>query len=114
MADALDDHTRISTGLDTWVRTVGADQWATRCPSWPDWDVRTPVAHVIGSHHHMLSTLGRQHADPAPDADLSAAWAQAGAAVLAALDDPATAGWADSLTRSNHRPVTPVVARHRR
>lgn len=53
--------------------------------------MRTLVTHVIGNHHHMLGTLGEQHADDPADLDLPAAWVQARASVLAALSDPATA-----------------------
>lgn len=91
MDDALDQYTRVSAGFDARVRGVRDDQWMLNCPTCPDWDVRALVGHVVGNHHRMLETVGRQPSEDLTETDPQAAWSQARAAVLTAVGDPAVA-----------------------
>lgn len=90
MSDALDRYTRASEGFETRLRGVGPDQWTASTPC-EDWNVRALVAHLIGSHHLMLSTLGQSHDTPGDDDDLLSIWSTTRTAVLDALGDEATA-----------------------
>lgn len=90
MLTPADLYTRISDGFDIRVKGVADDQWGAATPC-PDWDVRALVAHLVGTHHMMLSTLGQSHDAPGPDADLVQAWGAARQAVLDAVSDPDTA-----------------------
>lgn len=96
MKDALDRYTRVSQGFENRLHGVGDDQWSNPTPC-TDWDVRALVAHLVGTHHLILSTLGQAHDTPGDDDDLIEPWHRARAAVISALSDPSTA---DSMVQS--------------
>ena len=90
MIDALDRYTRISEGFDLRVRGVQQDQWDAATPC-EEWDVRALVAHLVGTHHMILSTLGQTNEPADANGDLVGAWTAAREGVLAALRDEGSA-----------------------
>lgn len=93
----LERYTIISAGFDNRVHGIGTDQWDAAVPSCPEWDVRALVAHLIGTHHMMLSALDQSNEAPGPDDDLVLAWTAARQGVLDAL---AESGSADKVVQS--------------
>lgn len=94
MTSALDQYIRVADAFELRLRGVAADQWAKEVPSCPGWTVRELVTHVIDTHHHVLASIGEQHAAPSADADLEDVWTAARSAVTVALTDDAVAGHA--------------------
>lgn len=85
---ALDRYTIISQGFDDRVHGIADDQWTNTVPSCPDWDVRTLVAHLIGTHHMMLSAINETREAPGAHDNLVPIWSAARQGVLDALRDP--------------------------
>jgi uncharacterized protein (TIGR03086 family) len=89
MSEVSDRYANIAGGFDTRLEGVGADQWSDPTPC-TDWTVRELVAHVVGTHRHVISTLGGDDAaEVDKEGDLVAAFAEARSSVLDALGDPA-------------------------
>lgn len=82
-----------------------ADGWDAPTPC-PNWTARQVVAHVINEQRRVLATVRNTEPktlygvpvaemgvlpEPAPDADLAAAWREIAAGLVEAIDDPACA-----------------------
>ena len=91
-----------SNGFLERIRAVSPDRWTSISPC-PAWTARDVVAHVINEQRRTLAAVRGQPPKPvfgvgvaemgslpdiAPDADLVAAWAEIGAGLTEAIDDP--------------------------
>jgi len=89
MSEASDRYRTVAQGFDARLAGTGPDQWSNPTPC-SEWDVRDLVAHVVGTHRHVVATLGGQAEEVDKDGDLGAAFAEASGAVETALADPTT------------------------
>lgn len=87
MNDALDRYQRISAGFAARLDGIAQDQWHSTCPSCPEWDVTALVAHVIGNHRAMLSSVAEGPA-AAEGATPAAEWAALRERAIGAVQDP--------------------------
>ena len=89
MSDVADRYRRLADRYTSVVDAVPGDAWDAPSPC-EGWTGRQVLEHVAESQHGFLARF-----DLAPDidgADPTARWAAVRDAMLAALDDPATAG----------------------
>lgn len=93
MSDIQDDLAGALPVTAAAIAAVGDDQWsaASTCP---DWTIRELVEHLVGGAALTASVLGGEAATGRPDltgvdnADLPAAFTEAGGRVVTALADP--------------------------
>jgi uncharacterized protein (TIGR03086 family) len=105
MSENADRFARVARGFLDRIEAVPADRWDDPTPC-PNWTARQVVAHVINEQRRMLATVRRTEPKSlygvpvaemgvippiGADADLTAAWREISAALVAAIDDPACA-----------------------
>lgn len=91
MTDISQRYDRVSTAFAARVAGVPSDAWENPSPC-EDWTAREVVRHVIDSHATFVGFIDRTLPDaPAVDEDPVGAFDTARQAVLALLEDPATA-----------------------
>lgn len=106
MSDVADRYARLADGFLARIHHVPPERWDAPSPC-AGWTARDVVAHVVNGHRGILAAVhGRapvaahgvavapmaEAPTVAPGTDLAAAFGASRDAVLAALQDPATAG----------------------
>ncbi len=111
MSEVSERYRAIATDFTARLDGVRTDQWPTQTPC-SEWTATDLVGHVIGVHRGMLAGLdGSEPAEVDLGGDLTAQWRDATAAVLAALDDPATASKVITAGPFGEQPFETVVGR---
>jgi uncharacterized protein (TIGR03086 family) len=92
VSEVAERYGRVADGFSARLAGVPAGAWDDPSPC-TEWDARAVVVHVVGVHRRVVATAeGTEPVDPDPAGDLAGQWAEARAAVAAALADPARAG----------------------
>jgi uncharacterized protein (TIGR03086 family) len=88
MSEDAERYERVAQGFTTRLSGVQAEQWESPTPC-TEWTVRDLVAHVVDTHHRVLSTLdGSEPVSVDADGDLTAQWTEVTGEILAAVQDP--------------------------
>jgi uncharacterized protein (TIGR03086 family) len=91
VAEAVHRYQRVADGFGRRLGGVTTEAWGLPTPC-TDWTVRQLVTHVVDTHRRVLATLpGGEFVAVGADEPLDVAFAEAAAAVSAALADPARA-----------------------
>lgn len=89
MSQVSKRYATIADGFADRLGGIKPAHWADPTPC-PDWTVRDLVAHVIGTHRRVVSTLGQgEPVEVDKEGELVGAFSDARAAVEDALSDPA-------------------------
>ncbi|MGO9197019.1 MAG: TIGR03086 family metal-binding protein [Acidimicrobiales bacterium] len=91
MSEVSDRYSAVAAGFTSRVANLQPDRWSAQSPC-TDWLARDVVAHVINTHHRVLSALGGSEPPVvAPDDDLPAQWSTVSELLLETLRDEARA-----------------------
>jgi len=91
MSEVSNRYEAVAAGFATRVAAITPEQWSGVTPC-TEWTVRDLVAHVVGVHRNVVSSLGSSEvAEVDPEGDLGRQFSDVRGEVQAALTDPASA-----------------------